>query len=50
MVKVKDLKHKPTEMSCCENCIHKNKGAKYCVETEKCFDILIHNDLVQSKG
>lgn len=46
-MKVKDLKYKPQELPCCKSCEHKDKGIEYCVKTEKCFDILIHNDLVK---
>ena len=47
MVKVKELKYKPQELPCCKDCIHLGKGVKYCVRVKKCFDILIHNDLVE---
>ena len=47
-MKVKDLKHKPQELPCCETCEHKGKGIKYCVQIEKCEDIYIHNNLYET--
>ena len=42
-MKVKDLKNQPRELPCCEDCPHRAKGVKFCVQEEKCEDIYIHN-------
>lgn len=48
-MKISELKYKPKELPCCKDCPNRSKLMRDCLEPF-CFDILIHNDLVDKGG